>query len=255
MRFNIFNRRLRSVVLIALLEMLLSGCQSDGAPAPVANIGERGKSHIVQKGDTLYSIAWRYGLDHGRLAKINRIRKPYTIYAGQRLKLAGVPPRLSSKSKGSAANRVLKPTAPPKTVYAAKPIAKPKPVFTASQLAWAWPVNGKVISKFSLSGSVNKGVDIQSKAGTSVLAAEAGSVVYAGGNLRGYGKLVIIKHDDAFLSAYGNNESLLVKEGETVAKGQPIAKVGANDAKVEMLHFEIRRQGRPEDPVRHLPKR
>ena len=122
-------------------------------------------------------------------------------------------------------------------------------------MAWSWPVNGRVISKFSLSGSVNKGIDIEAKAGTQVKAAEAGSVVYAGGNLRGYGKLVIIKHDDAFLSAYGNNESLLVKEGETVAKGQAIAKVGANDAKVEMLHFEIRRQGRPEDPIRHLPKR
>ncbi|MEJ6671384.1 MAG: lipoprotein NlpD [Candidatus Azotimanducaceae bacterium] len=255
MLFKFDCKRFGGVVLIALLALLMSGCQSDGAPAPVANIGERGKTHSVQKGDTLYSIAWRYGLDHGQLAKINRIRKPYTIYAGQRLKLAGVPARLSSKSKGASTKQTPKASTGPKTVYTAKPVSKPKPAFTASQLAWDWPVSGKVISKFSLSGSVNKGIDIQAKAGTKVAAAEAGSVVYAGGNLRGYGKLVIIKHDDAFLSAYGNNESLLVKEGETVAKGQAIAKVGANDSKVEMLHFEIRRQGRPEDPVRHLPKR
>jgi len=251
--FKLEYRSLCSVALMMCVALLVSGCQSNGAPAPVANIGERGKTHIVQKGDTLYSIAWRYGLDHGRLAQINRIRKPYTIYAGQRLKLAGVPARLSSKS--SSGKRTPKKSAAPKTVYAAKPVSKPKPAFTASRLAWAWPVDGRVISKFSLSGSVNKGIDIEAKEGTQVKAAEAGSVVYAGGNLRGYGKLVIIKHDDAFLSAYGNNESLLVKEGETVTKGQAIAKVGANDAKVEMLHFEIRRQGRPEDPVRHLPKR
>ena len=255
MLFKLDCRRLCLAALTMWLALLVSGCQSNGAPAPVANIGERGKTHIVQKGDTLYSIAWRYGLDHGRLAQINRIRKPYTIYAGQRLKLAGVPARLSSTPKASSGKQSPKKSAAPKTVYAAKPVSKPKPAFTVSRLAWAWPVNGRVISRFSLSGSVNKGIDIEAKAGVQVKAAEAGSVVYAGGNLRGYGKLVIIKHDDAFLSAYGNNESLLVKEGETVTKGQAIAQVGANDAKVEMLHFEIRRQGRPEDPVRHLPKR
>ena len=255
MPFKLDTHRFCLAALMLCAALLVSGCQSNGAPAPVANIGERGKTHIVQKGDTLYSIAWRYGLDHGRLAQITRIRKPYTIYAGQRLKLAGVPARLSSKSKASSDKPAVKKSAAPKTVYTAKPVSKPKPAFTASRLAWAWPVNGRVISKFSLSGSVNKGIDIEAKAGTQVKAAEAGSVVYAGGNLRGYGKLVIIKHDDAFLSAYGNNESLLVKEGETVTKGQAIAQVGANDAKVEMLHFEIRRQGRPEDPVRHLPKR
>jgi len=254
-QFKLDDHRLCSVALMMCVLLLVNGCQSTGAPAPVANIGERGKTHIVQKGDTLYSIAWRYGLDYVRLAQINRIRKPYTIYAGQRLKLAGVPARLSSQSKASSDKPAPKNAAKPKTVYASKPVSKPKPAFTASRLNWSWPVNGRIISKFSLSGSVNKGIDIEAKAGTQVKAAEAGSVVYAGGNLRGYGKLVIIKHDDAFLSAYGNNESLLVKEGETVAKGQAIAKVGANDAKVEMLHFEIRRQGRPEDPIRHLPKR
>ena len=166
MRFKLEYRSLCSVALMMCVALLVSGCQSNGAPAPVANIGERGKTHIVQKGDTLYSIAWRYGLDHGRLAQINRIRKPYTIYAGQRLKLAGVPARLSSKSKSSSGKRTPKKSAAPKTVYAAKPVSKPKPAFTASRLVWAWPVGGRVISKFSLSGSVNKGIDIEAKAGT-----------------------------------------------------------------------------------------
>ena len=178
---------------------------------------------------------------------------PYTIYAGQRLKLAGVPARLSSKSKGASTKanpegKALR----PKTVYTAKPVSKPKPAFTASQLAWDWPVSGKVISKFSLSGSVNKGIDIQAKAGTKVAAAEAGSVVYAGGNLRGYGKLVIIKHDDAFSEApMVITSPLLVKEGETVAKGQAIAKVGAMIQRLRCCNFEIRRQeppGRPRPP-------
>ena len=102
MQFKLDDHRLCSVALMMCVLLLVNGCQSTGAPAPVANIGERGKTHIVQKGDTLYSIAWRYGLDHGRLAQINRIRKPYTIYAGQRLKLAGVPARLSSQSKASS---------------------------------------------------------------------------------------------------------------------------------------------------------
>ena len=97
MPFKLDTHRFCLAALMLCAALLVSGCQSNGAPAPVANIGERGKTHIVQKGDTLYSIAWRYGLDHGRLAQINRIRKPYTIYAGQRLKLAGVPARLSSK--------------------------------------------------------------------------------------------------------------------------------------------------------------
>ncbi len=244
---------LRLGILLALLA--LQGCQMGGAPAPVGNIGERGNSHQVQKGETLYSIAWRYGLDYQHLARINRIRKPYTIYQGQRIRLSGVASRLKSDQRKKSQSVSKAPAAKPKTVYSSKPIAPPKAVYTASKLNWRWPVTGQVLSQFSLKGAVNKGIDIAARVGTEVKAAEAGRVVYAGGNLRGYGKLVILKHDDAFLSAYGNNESLLVKEGDQVSIGQAIAKVGANDQKVEMLHFEIRKQGQPQDPLRHLPKR
>jgi lipoprotein NlpD len=116
-------------------------------------------------------------------------------------------------------------------------------------LSWQWPIEGEVTSKFSLSGKVNKGIDVRATAGNAVLAAADGSVVYAGGNLRGYGKLVIVKHDATFLSAYGNNEALTVKEGDTVTKGQEIGRLGGD----QVLHFEIRRDGRPEDPEQHLP--
>jgi lipoprotein NlpD len=101
---------------------------------------------------------------------------------------------------------------------------------------------------------VNKGIDIQSKSGTAVHAAAPGKVVYAGGNLRGYGKLVIIKHDEHFLSAYGNNRKLKVAEDDQVVQGQIISEVGMTAADIEMLHFEIRRDGKPEDPGKHLPK-
>ena len=116
-------------------------------------------------------------------------------------------------------------------------------------MSWQWPIEGEVTSKFSLSGKVNKGIDVRATAGNAVRAAADGSVVYAGGNLRGYGKLVIVKHDATFLSAYGNNEALTVKEGDTVTKGQEIGRLGGD----QVLHFEIRRGGRPEDPEQHLP--
>ncbi|MGB1189237.1 MAG: peptidoglycan DD-metalloendopeptidase family protein [Pseudomonadales bacterium] len=250
--FNWLTVRFPCFLFLVCLTIFLQGCQSNGARAPVSNIGERGKAHVVQKGETLYAIAWRYGLDYQRLARLNRIRAPYTIFAGQRLKISGVPKRSSqSKSEKSSPGA---PRPQPK-VYTKKPTAPPAKAFTPSQLVWQWPVSGPVLEKFSLSGRVNKGIDVKAKAGSEVRAAAGGTIVYAGGNLRGYGKLVIIKHDEAFLSAYGNNQALRVKEGQRVEQGEVIAVVGANDANVEMLHFEIRREGRPEDPLKHLPKR
>jgi lipoprotein NlpD len=252
--FSHFGAKFPGLMLIVCAVLVLEGCQSKGGRAPVSNIGERGKSHVVQKGETLYAIAWRYGLDYQRLARLNRIRSPYTIYAGQRLKISGVAKRLSKPQKKAKRSTADASASQPK-VYTQKPSAQPVKPFTPSGLSWQWPVSGPLLAKFSLTGRVNKGIDVKAKAGSDVLAAAGGTIVYAGGNLRGYGKLVIIKHDDAFLSAYGNNQALRVKEGQRVQQGEVIAVVGANDANVEMLHFEIRREGRPEDPLRHLPKR
>ena len=149
------------------------------------------------------------------------------------------------------------PTAPPVT-EAPKEEAKveapplPKPVGDEA-VDWAWPLGGKLINGFVEAGS--KGIDLVAKTGDPVHAAAAGKVVYAGSGLRGYGKLVIVKHNQVFLSAYAHNSQILVKEGQTVQKGQKIAEVGASDADQPMLHFEIRRQGKPVDPLKHLPGR
>ena len=230
--------------LIIVLVGSLVSCQSAPPPAPVSVIGERGKTHVVRRGETLYAIAWRYGLDYRALARSNGISKPYTIYVGQRLRLTST----AKQSKNGASNpRVSK--APSRAVYKEKPVSKPAAPVAPSRLSWQWPIEGEVTSKFSLSGKVNKGIDVRASEGNAVRAAADGSVVYAGGNLRGYGKLVIVKHDATFLSAYGNNESLTVKEGDTVTKGQEIGRLGGD----QVLHFEIRRGGRPEDPEQHLP--
>ncbi len=143
MLFKFDCKRFGGVVLIALLALLMSGCQSDGAPAPVANIGERGKTHSVQKGDTLYSIAWRYGLDHGQLAKINRIRKPYTIYAGQRLKLAGVPRGCPLSPRGHP------PSKPRRQALGPKP-SIPRSLFRSQNRLLpqvSWPGTGLLVAK------------------------------------------------------------------------------------------------------------
>jgi lipoprotein NlpD len=226
--------------------MLLTACMSSDVGAPVRNAGESGKYHRVQKGDTLYSIAWRYGKDYKSLARANKIVYPYTIYSGQKIVIRGR--SVESKSKPVAKKKTSK----------SKSAAKSTPTQSSSKtktsaIDWSWPLNGKVLKEFSLDGKVNKGIDIAGSAGNRVNAAAHGVVVYAGGNLRGYGKLVIVKHDDHFLSAYGNNRSIRVKEGQKVKQGQALAVVGTSSSDVEMLHFEIRKDGKPENPVSYLP--
>jgi lipoprotein NlpD len=136
----------------------------------------------------------------------------------------------------------------------AEPAPEPRPPAAAAPVGdWLWPVDGKVISTFA--DGNGKGIDIAGKAGDPVVATAAGKVVYAGSGLRGYGKLVIIKHDDSFLSAYAHNRQLLVNEGQSVSKGQKIAELGNTDADRPKLHFEIRRQGKPVDPLKYLPNR
>ena len=234
--------------VISLLLGLLVGCTSSGR-VPVRDIGETGSAasgvHRVQKGDTLYSIAWRYGLDYKALATVNGIKSPYTIFVDQKIVLRGEPKK--SVRKKAPQRTKPKPKSQPKSRN--KTPAPPN----VEQVAWRWPLKGEVIKEFSLTGKLNKGIDIKGKTGARVNAAAAGVVVYAGGNLRGYGKLVIVKHNDRFLSAYGNNQDIRVKEGDRVTSGQMLAKVGTSGSDIEMLHFEIRLNGKPENPRRYLP--
>jgi lipoprotein NlpD len=143
----------------------------------------------------------------------------------------------------------------PSTPVKTPPAVKPLPPTQRSASGWIWPTNGAVIGRFSSNGSLNKGIDIAGELGQPVLAASDGSVVYAGSGLRGYGELVIIKHSDTYVSAYGHNRRLLVQEGQKVKAGQNIAEMGSTGTDRVKLHFEVRRQGKPVDPLQYLPRR
>ena len=185
--------------------------------------------HIVEKGDTLHSISWRYGVDANSLAHWNNISRPYTIYPGQKLRVNSTAPIRGAKSSSKSSQSK-------STAKASKPT---KPVKTVPVGDWRWPVKGKLLSKFS--GS-NNGIDIVAKEGTVVSAASAGKVVYAGSGLRGYGNLLIIKHNASFFSAYAHSRKLFVAEGATVKTGQKIAEVGSTGTDRAKLHFEIRKR-------------
>jgi lipoprotein NlpD len=200
----------------------------------------------VTAGDTLFKIAWRFGVDYRELAAINNIPEPYTIFPGQKLVF-----------KASAPSK-------PQIATAAKPTAKPAPRVTPPAAAsssttaafngrWIWPSEGTVIRGYS--GSLHKGIDIDGSRNDPIRAVAAGEVVYAGTGIAGYGRLLIIKHDDTYLSAYGHNESLVVAEGARVSAGQLIARKGDSGTNRVKLHFEIRRKGKPVDPVSVLGKR
>lgn len=244
------------LVAVAVL-LVLAGCGTLQPPAsrPYALY------HVVQSGDTLYSIAWRYGYDYHEIAAWNHIRPPYRIYAGEHISLipsamhtggAGRSPAATSQNVVAAdkgyGTAVVAPSHT-RTASVEKPAWRPHHV----HIVWRWPTKGVIKRGFGDSGS-KKGVDIGGRFGQPVYAAAAGDVVYSGNGLVGYGNLVIIKHDDEFLSAYGDNRQLLVKEGEHVAAGQMIAEMGQTSKDGAVLHFEIRREGKPVDPLLYLPR-
>ena len=209
-------------------------------PAPARSAERR---VVVKKNDTLYRIARNNGVSVAQLIEANRLKKPYRIYAGQKLRLT--PPRHSDSRKPSQSTVVT---------------AKDKPRHTTSKatsrktrLTWRWPVKGKVIKRFNKRRLDSRGIDIRVAKPRPVKAAANGKVVYSGNGLIGYGNLVIIKHNNTYLSAYANNHKLLVREGETVKQGQVIAELGKTGSQKPVLHFEIRKRGKPVDPLRYLP--
>jgi len=224
------------------------------------------KVHVVQKSETLFSLAWRYGWDYKSLASANSIAAPYIIHPGQKLQV-GQPKSTFSKSAASKSKRLTNASKPvPSNLASARKSTQktPKPIVNSRKAPnnwgkgdspkWSWPAKGKLIAKFSAKSPANKGIDIAGRLGESVTAAAAGSVVYAGSGLLGYGNLVIIKHNEQYLSAYAHNKRLLVKESQKVKAGQSIAELGSSGTDKVKLHFEIRRQGKPVDPMLYLPK-
>jgi len=194
--------------------------------------------HVVRSGETLFAIAWRYGKDHRDLARWNKLGSGSLIYPGQVLRLT--PPQGVSDRTASRPGR-REPQPLPKI-----PTSPPPP--------WIWPTRGSVVVEFGDRPGSGTGVLIGGKLRQSVLAAASGRVVYAGGGLIGYGELIIVKHNDTYLSAYGHNASLLVKEGDSVRKGQRIATMGEGPGRKPRLHFEIRRNGKPVNPRQYLPR-
>ncbi|MGI9229875.1 MAG: peptidoglycan DD-metalloendopeptidase family protein [Gammaproteobacteria bacterium] len=245
-----------------------------GPSARAAEIAKNTTTHIVNKGDTLYSIAWFYSHDYRTLARWNRIAPPYTIFPGQRIRLrptAGDKPATSlqpgpivrSTQKPQTPQSTQKPQTPqsaqkPQTPQAekktpAKNTAKPPPPVADSDIKWQWPTRGKL--QPAIAGKAGKGATFGGKQGQAIVAAAAGEVVYSGSGLLGYGKLVIIKHNQTFLSAYAYNKKILVSEGDTVKRGQRIATMGTGIKGSPTLHFEIRKNGKPTNPLRYLPRR
>ncbi|GIX21616.1 MAG: peptidase [Gammaproteobacteria bacterium] len=220
-------------------------------------------SYRVRPGDTLYSIAWRYQLDYRELARINGIEPPYLIYPGQRLRLVAGPVEEAAATPPVAAAPVRREAAPARSASpAASPPAPaerrqapaaPSPPPAAAAPRFQWPLRGALLRRFDGRKDGALGIDIAARAGDPVRAAAAGTVVYSGSGLPAYGKLVIIRHDDTFLSAYAYNRALHVVEGQTVAAGEVIAEVGDPGDGRPRLHFEIRVDGKPVDPLRHLP--
>lgn len=326
------------LVPLALLVAVVAGCAT-GTPGN-APIVERNSSrgsppvgavpsstqlepgfHLVQRGDTLYSIARQYGQDPKNIIIWNQIENPNSIAPGQRVRVGQLGVSASGASSAGAAVAEVKAVNPqgavearplgvepgpsaatPATAPAAapagpmlreprggkqpyseqawakaragddkpaagaakpagaddakpdsKPEAKPEARPSNGAIDWSWPTGGKVVGEFN--DSTRKGIDINGKLGDPVNAAAPGKVLYAGQDLRGYGKLVVVKHSNQYLSVYAHNSEILVKEGQTVNKGQKIAELGKSDAQEPKLHFEIRRQGKPVDPLQYLPAR
>lgn len=220
--------------------------------------------YTVRYGDTLYSVAWRYRLDFKKLAAWNGVNKPYVIHPGQKLKLnpPATPARLVERSPKPKEKRVISSPggASKKVAINTNSISirkKGVPVPDSAQhynpMDWYWPVKGKVVKTYSAQARGKKGIEIAGRRGQPVKAASAGRVVYSGSGLIGYGQLIIIKHNKKYLSAYAHNRKLLVREGERVKIGQQIAELGSSGADRPKLHFEIRKNGEPVDPLRYLP--
>jgi len=291
---------------------LLAGCATGGYNAPVQERGAsmhkygakaatkkrstakdaRPRVHIVEKGDTMYSIAFNYGFDYHELAEMNGIQDPSLIQIGQQINLfpgatmtrpaatvttQPLPPVVAAKplikdqpkvvkyayseaavAQAEGRTQQVSPPAPvvarveTKVAPAPAPVSKPAAEGDDDALEWSMPTQGKLVGTFSESDN-RKGIDVAGKLGQPVFASAPGKVVYSGSGLRGYGKLLIVKHNNTYLSAYAHNDQLLVKEGQTVMRGQKIAEMGNSDSDQVKLHFEVRRFGKPVDPADYLP--
>ena len=258
-----------------VIERSAAGTNKKPAPAKSANKSTdkdwRPDFYVVKKGDTLYSVGLEHGYDYKEIAQLNQIEQPYVIRVGQSLKLkdAKAPTKNQAfQQKVKEDDVVIKPLntdaqAPASTELNEQkvtPASTPARNSNIQNIAfgnneeiteWAWPTKGKITNGFTEGGSA-KGIDIEGALGQDINSAGAGKVIYNGSDLRGYGNLVIVKHNKDYLSVYAHNNKILVKEGQQVLKGQKIAEMGSSGADKVKLHFEIRFQGKSVDPTKFL---
>nr|WP_157056231.1 peptidoglycan DD-metalloendopeptidase family protein [Candidatus Burkholderia verschuerenii] len=228
-------RKLACTALVTTLAAALVACGS----APVGPGFYR-----VERGDTVSKIAREHRTSVGNIKRWNSLSNPDAIEVGQVLRIAPPPGTATASAAPSASGGSAK------SESTAESVAQSK---AGPGVSLIWPTQGTVVQNFD--GKNSKGIDIANAAGTPVVAAAAGSVVYAGNGLRGYGNMLIIKHNDDYLTAYAHNRAILVKEGQKVQQGQQIAEMGNTDSNRIMLHFEVRYLGRSTDPARYLPPR
>jgi lipoprotein NlpD len=267
------DRRFGLGLLALLIAALLTGCGSTG-PAPVVsreNLPAPAGHYRVRAGDTASEIAERYRVPLKQLAGWNGLSPPYSIYAGSLLRIkplagdhqpevrvaAATPPKSPPAAKpdraaGAAARTAVAEPRAKADVGALKPVSA-TPSKGSSALDWRWPLDGRVVQGFSSGARTRQGIRIAGRAGQRVSAAEGGTVVYSGSGLKGYGNLIIVRHNNEFLSAYGYNQRLLVSEGDQVRRGQAVAEVGQAADGRYLLHFEVRRNGAAVNPLRYLP--
>lgn len=244
-RRQVANKLRWIMVMMALV--LLSGCAGTGIFAPVSNISDLGVggTYRVQPGDTLTSISRQTGVSVEQLASLNNITNPGLIRVGQQLRL-----NTGARQQPSATGRSM---ADARQVDTAPTPREPAPTTRANDAATldlVWPAKGKIIQTFT---AQTKGIDIAGNVGEPVVAAAAGKVAYSGNGARGFGNLIILDHGNGFITAYAHNETLLVKSGDAAKKGAQIATLGESDTSSPRLHFEVRRNGTPVNPIRYLP--
>lgn len=240
--------RLRLLCLFSLISLV--SCEGGHHLAPVSesrwqSFSKHQSHHTVRRGETLYAIAFRYDTDYRSLARLNYLRPPYSLRVGQVLKVQGF-------ARMSRYRRPVVSSVPNRAIPHTRAIYSPTRTHRTAS-GWLWPVNGRVVTTFiPLQGK--KGINIACKKGEKIRASSSGVVAYAGSGLTGYGNLIIIKHNNEFLTAYGNNARNLVSEGQKVVSGQAIAIAGVIDHQYVGVHFEIRKAGKPVNPLFYLPK-
>lgn len=228
------------LLMCLVIGLVLSGCAGNSSNSEGSYSGS---VYTVKRGDTLSRISRMTGTSVRDLARMNGISPPYTIEVGQKLKVTGA--SKSSGSKKSSSTQTAK-----VTPSSAVPKSSWPPV---GQRCWRWPASGKVIMTYSTAEGGNKGIDIAGTRGQPIYAAGAGKVVYVGNQLRGYGNLVMIKHNEDYITAYAHNDKLMVNNGQSVKIGQQIATMGSSDTDSVSLHFQIRYRATAIDPLRYLP--